>query len=163
MTDLTELTELATAVIAACQARGLRIATAESCTGGLIIAALTEVPGSSAVVDRGFVTYSNEAKVAMLGVPAALIAAHGAVSAPVAIAMVEGVLAHAPADLAIATTGIAGPAGGTPAKPVGLVHLAAQRRGQPPRHIERRFDQNGRPAIRLAATREALELVRSLL
>ena len=108
---------------------GLKLATAESCTGGLIAAILTEVPGSSDVFERGFVTYSNEAKTELLGVPAELIEKHGAVSEEVARAMASGALGHSRADIAVAVTGVAGPGGGTTAKPVGLVHLAAARRG----------------------------------
>lgn len=119
---------MAARLLAACQARGLMVATAESCTGGLVAAALTAVAGSSAVVDRGFVTYSNEAKAEMLGVPMALIDAHGAVSEAVARAMAEGALAHSRAHLTVAVTGIAGPGGGSADKPVGLVHFAAARR-----------------------------------
>ncbi|HEX7006243.1 MAG TPA: nicotinamide-nucleotide amidohydrolase family protein [Alphaproteobacteria bacterium] len=141
-------------------ARGarLRIATAESCTGGLVIACLTEIAGSSDVVERGFVTYSNEAKTAMLGVPATLIRSHGAVSEPVARAMAEGALAQAPADLAVSITGIAGPGGATPSKPVGLVHLAVARRGRPTRH-ERHVFSGDRAAIREAAVARALDLL----
>ena len=113
----------------ALRAAGLTLATAESCTGGLIAAACTAVAGSSDWFERGFVTYSNQAKTEMLGVPAALIAAHGAVSAEVAQAMVEGALMHSRADLAVAVTGIAGPGGATPGKPVGTVWLAVARRG----------------------------------
>ncbi|MCB2101332.1 MAG: CinA family protein, partial [Rhodobacterales bacterium] len=119
-----DLTDLARAVIAECLADGLTVATAESCTGGLIAACLTAVPGSSSVVDRGFVTYSNTAKTQMLDVPEALLVEHGAVSAPVARAMAEGALARSGASLAVAVTGIAGPGGGTETKPVGLVHIA---------------------------------------
>lgn len=115
-------------VLRLCETRKLMIATAESCTGGLVAAALTAVAGSSAVVERGFVTYSNDAKVEMLGVPMPLIDAHGAVSEPVARAMAEGAIAHSHADLAVAITGIAGPGGGSADKPVGLVHFAAARR-----------------------------------
>ncbi len=113
----------------ALRAAGLKLATAESCTGGLIAAACTAVAGSSDWFERGFVTYSNEAKTEMLGVPATLIAAHGAVSAEVAQAMAEGALTHSHADLAVAVTGIAGPGGATPGKPVGTVWLALARRG----------------------------------
>ncbi len=105
------------------------LATAESCTGGLVAAALTAIPGSSRVVERGFVTYSNDAKTELLGVPAALIAAEGAVSAPVAIAMAEGAISHARAAASLSITGIAGPDGGSLTKPVGLVHIAAARQG----------------------------------
>jgi nicotinamide-nucleotide amidase len=118
------------ALAQALRARGRRLATAESCTGGLIAAACTSIAGSSDWFERGTVTYSNEAKTELLGVPAALIAAHGAVSAEVARAMAEGVLAHTPADLAVAVTGIAGPGGATPGKPVGTVWLAWAMRGE---------------------------------
>lgn len=114
-------------VLELCRSRGLMVATAESCTGGLVAAALTAVPGSSAVMERGFVTYSNDAKAEMLGVPMAVIDRHGAVSEPVARAMAEGALAHSRAQLAVAITGIAGPDGGSADKPVGLVHFAAAR------------------------------------
>ena len=117
------------ALAQALRAAGLKLATAESCTGGLIAAACTAVAGSSDWFERGFVTYSNAAKTEMLGVPAALIAAHGAVSAEVAQAMAEGALAHSHADLAVAVTGIAGPGGATPGKPVGTVWMAVARRG----------------------------------
>lgn len=116
-------------IVGLCKRAGLMVATAESCTGGLVAGALTAVAGSSAVVDRGFVTYSNDAKAEMLGVPMALIEAHGAVSEPVARAMAEGALAHSRAHIAVAITGIAGPDGGSVDKPVGLVHFAAARRG----------------------------------
>ena len=112
------------ALAAALRARGWRMATAESCTGGLIAAACTELAGSSEWFERGYVTYSNEAKISLLGVPAALIAAHGAVSEEVARAMVQGALQHAPVQLAVAVTGIAGPGGAVPGKPVGTVWLA---------------------------------------
>jgi nicotinamide-nucleotide amidase len=138
------------ALLEACRQRGLRLAAAESCTGGLIAAALTAVPGSSDVFERGFVTYSNEAKIEMLGVPATLIAQHGAVSGEVARAMAEGALAHARADIAVAVTGIAGPGGGSSAKPVGLVHIACARRGGDTRHQECRFGDIGRDAVREA-------------
>jgi nicotinamide-nucleotide amidase len=163
VTDLAPLVPLAAEVIAEGTRRKLKIAAAESCTGGLVAAALTEVAGSSAVVERAFVTYSNDAKSEMLGVPVAVLAAHGAVSREVAIAMAEGALAHSSADVAVAVTGVAGPTGGSAAKPVGLVHFATARRGQPTRHVERRFKDDGRAAIRLAAAREALSLLRGLL
>ena len=150
-------------------AKGLKIALAESCTGGLVAGLLTEVPGSSAVIDRGFVTYSNEAKQDMLGVPPELLQKYGAVSAPVALAMAEGVLLHSRANLAIAVTGIAGPGGGSRDKPVGLVHFALAMRGQPSMPKERRFgageeDQLGsapwdRSHIRLAAISQAIDLL----
>jgi nicotinamide-nucleotide amidase len=145
-------------VLAAARAQKLKIATAESCTGGLVAGALTEIAGSSAVVERGFVTYANEAKTEMIGVPAALIDKVGAVSEEVARAMAEGVLAHAPVDLAVAITGVAGPGGGSEDKPVGLVHFACARRGRPTVHARHLFPGN-RSEIRLAAVRVALALL----
>ncbi len=153
-----DITEQAATLLAQYRAQGLRIATAESCTGGLIAAMLTAIPGSSDVFERGFVTYSNEAKSEMLGVPATLIAAHGAVSAEVAQAMAEGALAHSHADVAVAVTGVAGPGGGTDAKPVGLVHIAAARRGEARLHEELRFGDLGRDEVREASVRRALTL-----
>ncbi|HET6519394.1 MAG TPA: CinA family protein [Geminicoccaceae bacterium] len=149
---------LARRVLAACEARGLRLATAESCTGGLIAACLTEIAGSSTVVDRGFVTYDNRAKEEMLGVPADVLARAGAVSEEAARAMAEGALARAPVDVAVAVTGIAGPGGATPTKPVGLVHLAAAVRGGAMLH-ERRVFAGDRRAVRQASLDAALELV----
>lgn len=136
----------------------MKLATAESCTGGMVAAALTDIAGSSDVVERGFVTYSNEAKSELLGVPPALIAAHGAVSAEVAAAMAEGALAHAPVDLSVAITGVAGPGGGTATKPVGLVWLACSRRGGQIVTETHTFSGD-RAAVRVAATRRALELL----
>ena len=157
-----ELRQAAKALLALCRSRGLRIATAESCTGGLVAGALTEIAGSSDVVDRGFVTYSDAAKEAMLKVPAATLKRHGAVSAETAIAMAVGALKHSQADLAVAITGIAGPGGGSKAKPVGLVHFAAARRDG--RRIERRrlFGKIGRRRVRLKSVAEALKLLRIL-
>jgi nicotinamide-nucleotide amidase len=129
MIDVAAVTALVAPLAEALRARGWRLATAESCTGGLIAAACTTVAGSSDWFERGFVTYSNAAKCEQLGVEAALIAAHGAVSAEVACAMAVGALTHSPADIAVAVTGIAGPTGGVPGKPVGTVWLALQRRG----------------------------------
>lgn len=140
------------------RARYLTLAAAESCTGGLIAAALTAVPGASDVFERGFVTYSNAAKTAMLDVPEELIARRGAVSMDVALAMAEGALKRSPADVAVAVTGIAGPSGGTEVKPVGLVHVAAARRGGARLHEECRFGDIGRDAVREATVRRALEL-----
>lgn len=148
----------AEALLTRCRARGLKLATAESCTGGLIIGALTEIAGSSDVVDRGFVTYSNAAKTEMIGVPAALIASHGAVSEPVARAMAEGALACSNADIAVAVTGVAGPGGGTATKPVGLVHFACARRGAYSLHESHIFPGD-RAAVRLATVVRALELI----
>jgi nicotinamide-nucleotide amidase len=163
VTVLDPLLPLATNIVETCTRLGLKIATAESCTGGLVAAMLTEVAGSSAVVDRGFVTYSNEAKTDVLGVPAALIARDGAVSESVARAMAEGALGHAAADLVVAITGIAGPGGGTADKPVGLVHFAGLRRQGEVRHARQVFPDLGRSAIRLAAVREALIMLRDLI
>jgi nicotinamide-nucleotide amidase len=154
--------ELARRVLGTCERRGWHLTTAESCTGGLIIACLTEIPGSSSVVERGYVTYDNRAKAEMLGVPAALFERVGAVSEEVARAMAEGARARASVDLAIAVTGIAGPGGATPTKPVGLVHLAVARNGAPTLHACAVF-LGDRAAIRLASVDAALELaVRAL-
>ncbi len=151
--------ERARAVLDACRARGLRVATAELCTGGLVAAALTEIAGSSDVVECGLVAYSNEAKVALLGVPPSLIAAQGAVSEPVARAMAEGALSRAPAaDLGVSVTGVAGPGGGTALKPVGLVYIAAARRGGTTL-CERRVFPGDRGAVRAASVLLALELL----
>ncbi|GLK75566.1 competence damage-inducible protein A [Methylopila jiangsuensis] len=151
---------LAEEVLRLARAAGLTIVTAESCTGGLAAAALTEVPGASDVVDRGFVTYSNAAKVALLGVPEATLEAYGAVSEPTARAMAEGALARAGAGLSVAITGVAGPGGGSDQKPVGLVHFAAARAGRATLHRERRFGDLGRAEVRRRATLEALDLLR---
>lgn len=158
-----ELTAAAARLLEACRARRLMLATAESCTGGLVAAALTEIAGSSDVFDRGFVTYSNAAKISMLDVSEDLIAARGAVSREVAEAMAAGALAASAADLAIAVTGIAGPGGGSAQKPVGLVHLCAARRGGPALSLERRYGDSGRTQIRRAAVLDALELIVRLL
>jgi nicotinamide-nucleotide amidase len=153
----------AAALIQAYAARCEMIATAESCTGGLVSALLTEIAGSSAVVDRGFVTYSNEAKQDMLGVPAPLLEAHGAVSEPTARAMAEGALAHSRAHVSVAITGVAGPGGGSAEKPVGLVHFACARRGAPTQTVERRFGDVGRTEVRRAALLCALDLLEAQL
>jgi nicotinamide-nucleotide amidase len=145
-----------------CKARKLTVATAESCTGGLVAAALTEIAGSSAVVDRGFVTYTNEAKHEMLGVPLDTLAAFGAVSRETAEAMARGVLGNVPVDLAVSVTGIAGPGGATPGKPVGLVHFAAAARDGRLIHHEARFGDIGRGAVRRASVLQALAMLRDL-
>jgi len=124
--------------------RGWHLTTAESCTGGLVVGLLTEIPGSSDVVERGFVTYSNEAKIDCLGVDPATLDKHGAVSEPVARQMAEGALIHSNADMALSVTGIAGPGGETDTKPVGLVHIALARTGRPTEHRECRFGDIGR-------------------
>jgi nicotinamide-nucleotide amidase len=144
-------------LLAACEARGLHLATAESCTGGLIIGCLTEIAGSSNVVGRGYVTYDNRAKQEVLGVAHYLLERFGAVSEEVARAMAGGALEHAKVDLAIAVTGIAGPGGATPAKPVGLVHMAVAVRDQPSLHATQVF-AGDRAAVRLATVDAALEL-----
>ena len=148
----------AEALLAFCRSRKLKIATAESCTGGLIIGALTEIGGSSDVVDRGFVTYSNDAKQAMLDVSPDILSKVGAVSKETALAMVAGALANSGADIAVAVTGIAGPGGGTSGKPVGMVHLAAANR-KTASHRELRLGDIGRSAIRMEAVRCALEML----
>ena len=150
--------ELAPRVLAACRRRGIMLATAESCTGGMIAAALTDIAGSSDVVERGFVVYSNEAKREMLGVAAELIERHGAVSEEVARAMAEGAVAHARAAVAVAVTGVAGPGGGSAAKPVGLVHLACAMEGRETIHRREVFPGD-RAAIRAATVAKALGLV----
>jgi nicotinamide-nucleotide amidase len=157
-----ELVQAAGRLLQACRSRGLTLATAESCTGGLIAACLTEIPGSSDVVDRGFVTYSNPAKTELLAVPAGLIQARGAVSEEVARAMANGALAHSAADLALAVTGVAGPGGGTADKPVGLVHIAAARRAGPQSHRAFRFGPRGRSEIRMLTVAEALAMALGL-
>ena len=156
MTSPAQIQELATRVLAEARSRGLKIATAESCTGGIVSAALTDIAGSSDVFDRGFVTYSNDAKAAMLGVPDATIARDGAVSETVAVAMAEGALAASLADATVAITGVAGPGGGTPAKPVGTVCFAwATRDG---RRVARTHRLPGdRAAVRAASVRIAIE------
>lgn len=145
-----------------CRMRKLTIATAESCTGGLVAAALTEIPGSSDVIDRGFVTYSNDAKRAMLGVKTTTLATFGAVSKETATAMAIGALEKAGVDLAISITGIAGPGGATPGKPVGLVHLAVAARDGRIVHRECRFGAVGRSAVRQRSVIEALQMLMEL-
>ena len=153
-----ETLAVAASALAACRARGWRVAAAESCTGGMVSAALTAVAGSSEVVERGFVTYSNRAKIELLGVPEATIAAHGAVSAETAAAMAKGAIARAPVDLAVSVTGVAGPGGGSTDKPVGLVFLGIARKDGASR-VERRVFPGGRAAVRDAAVTLALELL----
>jgi nicotinamide-nucleotide amidase len=152
----------ATALLDLCKAKSLMVATAESCTGGLVAGALTEISGSSAVVDRGFVTYTDEAKHQMLGVPTATLEKFGAVSRETAEAMARGALSHASADLAVAITGIAGPTGGSQEKPVGLVHFAAASRGGALTHRERRYGDIGRGEVRRRSVLEALAMLAEL-
>lgn len=153
------IVDLATQVLDKARAKGVKIATAESCTGGLAAAALTGIAGSSDVFERGFITYSNEAKAALLGVPSELIAKHGAVSEEVARAMAEGALSHAPVEIAVSVTGIAGPGGGSAGKPVGLVHFAAARKGGAVLHEECRFGDIGRNEVRTRSVAAALDLL----
>jgi nicotinamide-nucleotide amidase len=153
-----ETLTLAQSVLDACRARGWHLATAESCTGGLLAGALTTIAGSSDVVERGFVTYSNEAKSQLLGVPPETITAHGAVSSETATAMAEGAVARAPVDLAISVIGIAGPGGGSAVKPVGLVIFGLAHRNGPSRTEHRVFDGD-RSAVRQAAVHMALGML----
>lgn len=158
-----KLTAAARDILDEARKRGLLLATAESCTAGLISACIAQIPGSSSVLERGFVTYSNEAKTELLGVPESLIAAHGAVSAEVARAMAEGALAHSRAAISVSCTGIAGPDGGSATKPVGLVHMAAARRGGQLIHVEQRFGDIGRLQVQLATVAEAFVLLRQVM
>ena len=153
----------AAALLARCRAAGVMVATAESCTGGLIAGLLTEIPGSSATVERGFIVYSNRAKEEMLNVPGDLIADAGAVSEPVARMMAEGALQNSRANLAVAVTGVAGPGGGTPLKPVGLVHLAVARENKPIFHQAMRYGDIGRERIRRETIATALEMLRKMM
>ena len=154
-----EITALSVDVLTLCRERGLTVATVESCTGGLVCGALTAIPGSSDVVLGGLATYSNAAKSALAGVPAALIEAHGAVSEPVARAMAEGGRVRLDADLAVAITGVAGPGGGSAQKPVGLVHFGCASQGKPTQHRERRFGPLSRDEIRRLSVIVALEML----
>ena len=153
----------AEAVLAEARAKGLRLTTAESCTGGLVAGALTAIAGSSDVFERGFVTYSNDAKVEDLGVPAETIETHGAVSEPTVRAMAEGALDYSNADVSVAVTGIAGPGGGTAEKPVGLVHFAAARNGRDTVALIHRFGDIGRDEVRSTSVQVALDLLRRML
>jgi nicotinamide-nucleotide amidase len=157
-----QLIKSAERILSLCRAGGFTIVTAESCTGGLVAATLTEISGSSDVFERGFVTYSNAAKEAMLGVPATILDRYGAVSQETAEAMAAGALAHSPAHFAVAITGIAGPTGGSKDKPVGLVHFAAAARDGRRVHREKRFGDIGRRQVRLASVAEALALLEGL-
>lgn len=154
-----QVLSLARQVLDRANAADVMVATAESCTGGLVAAALTDTAGCSSVVDRGFVTYSNEAKMQMIGVPEATLIAHGAVSEETARAMASGAVSHSKARVSVAITGIAGPGGGSEEKPVGLVHFAAQKTDGTVLHIERRFGDLGRAGVREAALVQALELL----
>ena len=157
-----DITTAAVALLDLCKTKSLTIATAESCTGGLVAAALSEIAGSSAVLDRGFVTYSNAAKQQMLGVAPATIDVYGAVSTECAGEMAKGALAHAPIDLAVSITGIAGPTGATPGKPIGLVYFcAASRSGRVIAH-DRKFGDIGRGQVRRASVLQALAMLQEL-
>ncbi len=153
------LEERAGKLVASYTAAGLTIATAESCTGGLVAGLITEIAGSSAVLERGFVVYSNAAKIGMLGVSPETIDAVGAVSEATAREMATGALEHSRADVSVSITGVAGPGGGSAEKPVGLVHFACARRNGPSVHVERRFGDIGRSAVRKASIEQALELL----
>lgn len=157
-----DLEQMAQAMIADFSKRGLTITTAESCTGGLIAGLLTEIAGSSAVVDRGYVTYSNQAKMDLLGVPALTLETFGAVSRETALAMAHGALYRSGASHSVAVTGIAGPGGGSVEKPVGLVHLAAISRIGKSQHLQMHFGDLGRENIRLQTIRTALELLQNV-
>jgi nicotinamide-nucleotide amidase len=157
-----ELLEEARSLLSLCRAKRLLLATAESCTGGLLAATLTDVAGSSDVLERGFVTYSNAAKHAMLDVPEAILARHGAVSRETAQAMAAGALAHAPVHLAVSITGIAGPGGAVADKPVGLVHFAAASRSGQSLAAERRYGAIGRAEVRRACVQRALIMLREM-
>ncbi|WP_414713979.1 CinA family protein [Shinella sp.] len=154
-----DIEESARRIVADFTERKLLLATAESCTAGLIAAAITEIAGSSIIFDRGFVTYSNEAKREMIGVANATLKAHGAVSRPTVLEMAQGAIGNSGANISVAVTGIAGPGGGSDDKPVGLVHLAAARTGQETLHREMRYGDIGRSAVRLATVRTALEML----
>lgn len=153
-----EIDDLARRVVARAVERGLMIATAESCTGGLVAGALTSVAGSSSAVDRGFVTYSDAAKARMLDVSASTLADHGAVSRATALEMARGAVGLSSAQVSVAVTGVAGPGGGSEEKPVGLVHFSAQG-PEGVVHVERRFGDIGREAVRLASVKQALEML----
>lgn len=153
-----EIDNLARRVVARAVERGLMIATAESCTGGLVAGALTSVAGSSSAVDRGFVTYSDAAKARMLDVSASTLVDHGAVSRATALEMARGAVGLSSAQVSVAVTGVAGPGGGSKEKPVGLVHFAAAG-PEGVVHVERRFGDIGREAVRLASVKQALEML----
>ncbi|HXU99964.1 MAG TPA: CinA family protein [Caulobacteraceae bacterium] len=158
-----EIQTLARLVIDDARERSLRLVTAESCTGGLVAAAICSIPGASDVFERGFVAYTNRAKQEMLGVSGDMIADLGAVSEPIARMMAEGALEHSHAHVAVAITGVAGPGGGTPLKPVGTVHFATSRANQSVRHRMEMFDLDARWDIQIAALRTALEMLREQL
>jgi len=163
VTSAQEVRRAARTLLALCKARKLTIAAAESCTGGLLTGVLTEIPGSSEVVDRGFVTYSNQSKHQVLGVPARTLETYGAVSRETALAMAKGALAHSSADITVAITGIAGPGGGSKQKPVGLVHIATAARSGGRAHHDCRFGDIGRAKVREKSVLEGLTMMRDLI
>ncbi len=155
-----EIVTLARLLVDEARQRSLRLVTAESCTGGLVAGAICQVAGASDVFERGFVTYSNRAKQELLGVPGDLIADYGAVSEPVARMMAEGALENSNAHLAVAITGVAGPGGGTPLKPVGTVHIATARSTAGLMHVQHLFEHDTREGVQLAAVQAALQALR---
>lgn len=157
-----DIVEAAKRLLDICKRKNLTVATVESCTAGLVAGTLTEVPGTSSILDRGFVTYSNQAKQDMVGVSAATLKSHGAVSRQTAEAMARGAIAHAPVDLAVSVTGIAGPDGGSAEKPVGLVHFAAATRSGRLIHAEKRFGDIGRADIRKQSVLQAFRMLHDL-
>jgi len=158
-----EIKTLAAEILILCRAKGLKIATAESCTGGLIIGALTEITGSSDVVDRGFVTYTNRAKMECLGLSADTLKIDGAVSPEVAIAMTKGAIKYSSANIAVSVTGIAGPDGGSDHKPVGLVYMAVIKRGGEALHQMHKFGDLGRDKVREVTIIAALKLLKEII
>lgn len=154
-----DIMERAKELVAAAQAAGVKVTVAESCTGGLLASAITSIDGSSAIIDYGFITYADEAKTDLLGVSAYTLRTFGAVSGETAEQMAEGARLHAKADIAVSVTGIAGPGGGTPEKPVGLVHFGCACGERGVRRSVRRFGNLGRDAVRLASVRHALDLM----
>lgn len=157
-----DIVEAAKRLLDICKRKHLTVATAESCTAGLVAGTLTEVPGTSSILDRGFVTYSNQAKQDMLGVSATTLRSHGAVSGETAEEMVRGALANTPVDLAVSITGIAGPDGGSEEKPVGLVHFGAASRSGRFAHVEKRFGNIGRAEVRKQSVLQAFRMLHEL-
>ncbi len=157
-----DIVEAAKRLLDICKRKKLTVATAESCTAGLVAGTLTEIPGVSSMLDRGFVTYSNQAKQDMLGVSAETLRLHGAVSRETAEQMAQGAIAHAPVDLAVSVTGIAGPDGGTEEKPVGLVHFGAATRSGRLVHVERQFGDVGRAEVRKRSVLQAFRMLHDL-
>ncbi|MFZ5693402.1 MAG: CinA family protein [Pseudomonadota bacterium] len=157
-----DIVDAAKRLLDICRRKHLTVATVESCTAGLVAGTLTEIPGTSSILDRGFVTYSNQAKQDMVGVSAATLKAHGAVSRETAEEMARGAITRAPVDLAVSVTGIAGPDGGSAQKPVGLVHFAAASRSGQLVHAEKRFGAIGRSAVRKQSVLQAFRMLHDL-